>query len=415
MVSERPSHLEPQRDHTTVIVGTSVGGVRAAQALRSNGYEGRIVLVGEEKTPPYDKPPLSKELLTGAEVGPALWLLRDGEAEYSRLELRLGERAEALDPAGRLLYLASGERLAYDHLVVAAGASARPSPWPDTKGVHLLRTLEDSKSLRADLLSAGRVAVVGAGFIGAEVASSARALGLEVSLVDPLPLPMSRAVGEQAGRVLAELHKRSGVDTRFGVGVDSLEGCPGGYLIQLSDGATIEAPVVVLGIGTALNDSWLRSSGLGLEDGILCDEHCRAVGAEEVYGVGDIARWHHRRHGQRVRVEHWTNAVEQAACVAHNIAHPQELQAHEPVEYVWTDQYDWNIQIAGRPQEASSSTAVGEPGADRRFAFLHEGDSGVLVGAMAVNWPRGLLECRRMLAAGVTFAESVDRLRSIHS
>lgn len=411
------SGASPQADETTVIVGTSVGGVRTAQALRAEHYSGRIVMIGQEHTRPYDKPPLSKGLLTGEANGSAPWLLRDGEANASSFDLRLGQPAVGLDLADQVVHLAEGEPVHYDNLVVATGASAKPCPWgPDTgESLHVLRTIDDSVALRRDLEASDRVAVIGAGFIGAEVASSARALGLDVILIDARSLPMAHAVGEDAGRVLADLHARNCVDTRFGVGVEGVEGGPGGFLIHLDDDSVVEAGVVVVGIGVELNDSWLRSSGVGLEDGLLCDAQGWAEGAVCVYGVGDLARWHDPRRDRRVRVEHWTNAVGQAACVAHNIAHPDDPRRYEPAEYVWTDQYGWKIQIAGRPEEGVGCTTIGPPDKPDRWAFLHEGASGGLVGAMAVNWPRGLLECRRMLGAGAAFSEAVDRMRLLGS
>jgi len=399
---------------TTLIVGTSVGGVRTAQALRSKGYKGRIILVGEESSKPYDKPPLSKGLLTGEARDSSLWLMREGEIESSGFEVLLGERAEELKPFEHLVRLASGKTLHYDVLVVATGARARPSPWqPEGGGIHLLRTMEDSLALRKDLEKANRVVIVGAGFIGAEVASSARKLGVEVTLIDPLPLPMARIVGEEPAKTFAALHARNGVDVRFGIGVESIEGGPGRFIVHLDDGGVVTAEAVVVGIGTKLNDSWLRSSGLALENGVICDEYCRALGVKDVYAVGDIARWFHHRHDRRVRVEHWTNAVEQGACVAHNICFPEEPRPYEPVEYVWTDQYDWKIQIAGRPEDGESMIAIGEPGVATRFAFLYEGREDQLVGAVAVNWPRALSECRRMLGVKARFSQATERVNQL--
>lgn len=404
---------------TALIVGTSVGGVRAAQALRAQGYEGRVVLLGEEEHAPYDKPPLSKDLLAGKTDDSSIRLLGESEAAASGIELRLGEKAERLDPAARQVHTSKGEALGYDHLVVATGCRARPSPWPLTEGVHLLRTYGDSLALRRDLLAAGEVgghlAVIGAGFIGAEVASSARAMGLEVTVVDPLSLPMGRVVGDDAGRSLADLHARHGTRTRFGTGVESLERGGAKLAVRLTDGTVLDAAVAVVGIGAQPNDSWLESSGLRVDDGLVCDEYCRAVGAVDIYAVGDVARWYHRRHGAHLRVEHWTNAVEQAACVAHNIVHPDEPRPYQPVGYVWTDQYDWKIQIAGRPEAASASVTIGQPEGARRFAVVHSDDEDRLVGAMTVNWPRGLVECRRMLAADTEFPAALERLRGLYS
>lgn len=361
-------------------------------------------MVGSEQEPPYDKPPLSKQYLEGSFDAARLSLLTEQEAAKAGVELRLGMAAVDLDVSARQVGLADGSRLSYDVCVVATGASARPSPWLVASGVHVLRTREDSDAIRKDLVAQARLVVVGGGFIGAEVAATARTLGAEVTVVDPLDLPVGRVVGDEVGALLTQVHPRHGVATRFGVGVESIDSSEGRLLVALTDGSTLAATTVVVGIGATPNAGWLASSGLAVDDGVLCDEYCRAVDAKEVFAAGDVARWRHPRHGEHIRVEHWTNAVEQAACVAHNIAHPEELRKYEPVEYVWSDQYDWTIQIAGSPAGAGAPLLVGDPDAARGWmAALYPDARNRLAAAVALNWPRASVECRRLIAAGAGF------------
>lgn len=398
-----------------MIVGTSIGGVRTAQALRSEGYSGRIVLVGEEKMLPYDKPPLSKDLLTFKTDTTSICLLDAQQAVDLNIELHLGQRAECLDTSSREVHFHADDPISYDHLVIATGARAKHLPWLTCQGerIHLLRSVEDSVKLRNDMSAGGALAVIGAGFIGAEVASSARSLGLDVTLIDPLELPMARVVGREVGRLWVDLHGRHGTAVRFGLSVEWVEQEDRGLAIGLSDESVVKAAVAVVGIGAQVNEEWLKSSALRLENGVMCDEYCRALGADNVYAVGDIARWYHPRHEQYVRVEHWTNAVEQAACVAYNIVHSDRLRPYQPVEYVWSNQYDWKVQIAGRPEQDGLSVTVGPQDGDCRFAVVYAGAGGEIVGAVAVNWPRGLIECRRMLAGDRVFSAAVDRLRAL--
>ena len=390
--------------HRTVVVGASIGGVRTAQALRRGGYAGEVVLVDADSEPPYDRPPLSKAMLSkamlldGAEATPTL--LTYEQAAASDIRLELGVAAHSLGVAAGTVDLADGRRLAFDDVVLATGSAARPSPWGRPEGLHVLRSLADARALRADLRRGGRVVVVGAGFIGAEVASAATSLGLAVSVVDPLPVPMGRVVGDEVGRVFERLHQRNGVSTYFGSGVEDVRSLPGGLTVTLTDGTRLDADTVVVGIGASPNQRWLESSGLLLDDGVVCDEFCRAVGQPRVHVVGDLARWHHQRHAEWVRVEHWTNAVEQASCVAHNIDNPGALRACVPVEYVWSDQYDQKIQLAGRPWRGARWEMLGDPDVDPRFAVLWADEDGVLCGAMSVNWPKATVASRRALAAG---------------
>lgn len=384
----------------TVIVGGSVAGVRTAQALRNAGHTGRLTLVTEEDEYPYDKPPLSKEFLQGAKDAEEIRLLTEQSAQDLGIDLSLGTRAVGIDVGRNAIRTATGGTLAYDTAVIATGAHARPSPWGQGPHVHTLRTLQDSQALRADLLRGGSVVVVGAGFIGSEIASTSRLLGLDVTMVDPQPVPMARVFNREVGQWFTDLHRQHGVETIFGLGVESISDHAGRPRVRLSDGRQLRADTVVVGVGAVPNDSWLEPSGLLVDNGLVCNEYCRAVNADNVYAVGDVARWFHRSLDSEVRAEHWTNAVEQALCVAHNIVNPESPRAYEPTSYIWSDQYDWKVQVVGRTGEGLRHISIGTPGAGRRFAVLYSDDGGTLAGAATVNWPVGLVHCRRELAAG---------------
>lgn len=398
---------------TTVIVGSSVAGVRTAQALRAAGFAGDVVLIGEETALPYDKPPLSKALLAGTATVADIVLLSRQEAAEAGIKLRLGHAATRLDVAERSVHLSDGSRLRFDDLVIATGAKARPSPWGSPPGVHVLRTLDDALALGNRLRHGGRLVVVGAGFIGAEVAATACALGLsEVTVVDPMPVPLSRVLSPEVAVLFGRLHRARGVVTRFGVAVTGIDRSPHGLAVRLGDGTALSADTVVVGIGATPNDEWLRDSGVRTDDGVLCDEFSRSVSDPHVHAVGDVARWRHPRYGRLLRVEHWTNAVEQASCVAHNIAHPDDPRRYAPVEYVWSDQYDWKIQLVGRTGGDLVSDRIDGADPDRSFAVLYAGPDGRFAGAVAVNWPRAQIAARRALASGAALAEVREAIAS---
>ncbi|MFC4943198.1 NAD(P)/FAD-dependent oxidoreductase [Pseudonocardia sp. GCM10023141] len=399
---------------SVLVVGASIAGLRTAQALRSHGFEGRLVLVGDEPHLPYDRPPLSKQFLTGGRDAASLELVSERDAEDAGIELRLGCPAVRLDLPGQQVGLEDGTHLAYDNLVVATGAAARRPSWLPPSGTHVLRSRADGEALAADLRRPGPVVVVGAGFIGCEVAATARSLGHEVTIVDPRQAPIGRAVGPEVGHYLTEQHHRHGVVTRFGVGVDNVDGHAGDLRVDLSDGTHLGAATVVVGIGAVPNVAWLAGSGLEIDNGVLCDQHSRALGAQDVFAVGDVARWYHPRHQKHVRAEHWTNAVEQASCVAHNLLHRGDLRSYQPVEYVWSDQYDWKIQIVGMPSLATGVQLVGNwTGNDARAAALYADATGRLCGALTVNWPQAQVRSRRMIARSATFPESLQQITDL--
>lgn len=382
----------------TVVVGASVAGVRTVQALRREGFGGEVILIGDEPEFPYDKPPLSKAVFAGASTLDDTRLLSAAHLDDLGLDLRLGVPASTLDVAAKLVTLADGTSIGYDQVVLATGARARPSPWGAPPGLHLLRSAAHSRALSADLSRASSIVVIGAGFIGSEVAATAVHRGLHVTMVDPLANPMARVVGDEVGELLTSVHGAHGVQTRLGVGVHEVRPHGDGLVIALTDGSDVVADVAVVGIGALPNVEWLADSGLALDDGVTCDEYCRAAGQTDIFAAGDVARWWHPREARHRRVEHWTHAVEQAAVVGHNLLHPDDLRPYDPVDYVWSDQYDWRIQIAGRTSGGCVAEMIGDATAGR-FGALYSDHDGRFVGAMTVNWQKAMVAARRLLLA----------------
>ena len=390
-----------------IVVGGSLAGIRSAEALRRRGYEGRLALVGAEVERPYDRPPLSKELLRGDREPEKIQLTRDDVFEALELDLHLGVAAEALAPEDRCLQLANGDRLPYDGLVIATGARARALPGVEPMpGLHTLRSLEDALEIRAALGKSPRVAVVGAGFIGAEVAASCRQLGLEVSMIESLPSPMARVLNARVGAVCSAAHRDHGVDLRLGVGVEAVEGDGRVEGLKLSDGSRIEADLVVVGIGATPETGWLETSGLPLEDGVVCDARC-ATPAPGVVAAGDVARWHHEGYGESIRIEHWTNAVEQADAAAARLLEGEAAPPFTPVPFVWSDQFDLKIQATGRIHPDDEMFIAHGSLEDRRFVALF-GREGRLQGALALNRVRDLIGYRRMLRDGISWQDALE-------
>lgn len=380
-----------------VVVGASVGGSRVAAALREAGHTGEIILVDPDPDAPYDRPPLSKQVLAGdweagrASLGdPAQW---DAARHVAA--------ATALDTDGRVLRLGDGTRLGYDRLVLACGASPRLLPGMPRRGVHVLRTLADCHGLRADLdrVGDGRLVVVGGGFVGAEVASTARARGIEVTVVEALPEPLSGLLGEEVAAELALLHADHGVRLLTGARVASLVGEPSVTGVALADGRVLPADAVVVGIGVRPNTGWLAGSGIALhaDGGVLCDAHGAADAARTVYAVGDVARRYDPLLGRHVRTEHWTNAVEEAGAVARVIA-GREQPPHRHDFFVWSDQYGGKITLLGRPEPGDRVAVVRAGAAPRRFAVAYRRGER-LAAVLTVNWPKALVAARRALAA----------------
>lgn len=396
------------------MVGASLAGSRAAEALRKQGFEGSLQLVGAEPHLPYDRPPLSKEVLAG-DVEPAQTALRD-DSHWADLdvELVLGEPARALDPASRTLHV--GDRgVGYDGLIIATGTRARLLPFGhDLGGVHVLRTLDDAVALRDTLAELPRVVVIGGGFIGAEVASVARNRGCDVTVVEALPAPLTRGLGPTIGAACATLHADHGTTLRVGVGVDGIEGANGQVgRVRLTDGTELEADVVVVGVGAVPATEWLEGSGLMLHDGVVCDATL-AAGPPGVYAAGDCARWPNTgADGVEMRTEHWTNAVEQGAAAAANLlTGPQAAQPFSSVPFVWSDQYGTRIQIAGHVQaDDTPEVLVGSVDERAFLAAYRRGDRLVAVAALGLIRP--FVKFRILLGQGATWDEAIALAASL--
>lgn len=389
-----------------LVVGASLAGLRAAQALRRHGFEGRLVLLGAEARPPYDRPPLSKELLAGAWEPERCALLREEDAGLE-LDWRLGRAAVGVDAAARRVRVADGSEIAWDGLVIATGATPRTLPQqPELEGLFTLRTLDDALALRAALARGPRVAVVGAGFIGAEVAATCRGRGLEVTMVEALPLPLERALGGHLGALVADLHRDHGVDLRLGVGVRRVRGERRVEGLELSDGSLVDADVVVVGIGVRPETRWLEGSGIALDDGVLCDAACRAS-APGVVAAGDVARWPNPWADEVMRLEHWTNASEQADAAARALlAGEGGCAPFAPVPFFWSDQYDRKIQFAGSVGTDDAMRVVDGSLEARRFVALFE-RGGRLRGVLGVNRARLVMKARRLLREDASFEEAL--------
>jgi len=388
------------------IVGASLAGYWAAETLRRDGFEGRISLIGDEPHAPYDRPPLSKKFLAGDLEDDRLPLTTAEKLADLGLEMRLGCRATGLDVATRTLEV-DGVAEPYDGLLIATGARCRNLPGTaGLPGVHTLRTRDDAEAIRDALANgARRVVVVGAGFIGAEVASTAIGRGAAVTMVEALEAPFGRVLGVEMGAVMADVHRRHGVDLRTGVGVDEVLGDDRLAGVRLADGATLEADLLVVGIGVVPNTDWLEGSGLTLDDGVVCDETCLA--APDVAAAGDVARWANPRYGEVMRVEHWDNAVQQGVHAARRLLQSdEEATPYAPVPWFWTDQYDRKVQLAGRPHTDDEVCVVAGSTAEHRFAAFY-GREGRFTAALGMNRPRQVMQSKSLLDAGASWDEAL--------
>lgn len=407
---------------TTVIVGASLAGINAARTLRLQGHTGSIIVVDADSERPYDRPPLSKQMLTG-EWEPEKILLPAGKEDLD-LEFRLGVRAKAVDLGARQITLEGADgtvaNTAFDSLVIASGASARRLPdSAGIAGVHVVRTLADSLALRAELEAGpSRVVVIGAGFIGAEVASSCRKRGIEVTLVEAMPLPLERILGAEMGRVCAQVHIENGVDLRLGTGVlqletETVDGVEKVVGVALTDGTTVAAEIVVVGIGVTLNVDWLEGSGLTLDDGVVCDNTLLA--APGVVAAGDIARYPSTRFGRMLRVEHWETAIAGGEAAARRLlaeASGETPVVFDPIPWFWSDQYDRKIQLAGRPMPTDTCVVVHGSTDEFRFVALY-GDGDRLTGVLGMNRPRHVVQLRALFEEGASFSEACERAATL--
>jgi NADPH-dependent 2,4-dienoyl-CoA reductase/sulfur reductase-like enzyme len=382
-----------------VVVGASLAGLRAVETLRGRGFDGALTLIGAEPHRPYDRPPLSKQVLQGAWPPEQTFFRKKEGYDALDLDMRLGVRATGLDLRARRVTLGDGGTVEYDRLIIATGARVRTLPGVAPRpGLHVLRGLDDVVTLREALAGASHVAIVGAGFIGLEVAASCRARGLAVSVIESRPVPLAPALGPAICDMIAALHRDHGVDLRTGVTVSGILGDERVAGLMLSDGTRVDADVAVVGIGVVPNTDWLEGSGLTLDDGVVCNGFCEA--APDVYAAGDVARVANHWYGGATRIEHWTNAVEQGVHAAESALAGSAAMSFSSVPYVWSDQYDRKIQFLGRVHPHDEVRIVEGSLADRRFTALYRrGDR--LIACVAVNEPRAVIRYRKLLTAGV--------------
>lgn len=378
-----------------VVVGAGLAGLRTVEELRAAGHTGSITLLGEESDAPYDRPPLSKQVLRGErDVVP----LRE-DLDSLDADVRLGVTAVALDPERSAVRLESGADVRYDVAVIATGATPKALPgYENDPRIAYLRTASDSRRLHKALTGARHLVVVGGGFIGCEVAASARAMGVGVTIVEVLPRPLVRVLGERVAALVQEIHVSHGVDVRGGTRVTTIAGDGAIEGVTLEDGTEIDADVLLAGLGVAPVTGWLEGSGVAVGDGVLCDAFC-ATSVPGVYAVGDVARWQNASTGDARRVEHWTNAIEMAAVVARNIVGASgEPTPFRTVPYVWSDQYDVKLQSVGF-YAADDDVTIVQVGPKQRTLAVY-GRDGALTGAVGFSAAPQVMKLRGLIAAG---------------
>ncbi|OCB39878.1 pyridine nucleotide-disulfide oxidoreductase [Mycobacterium malmoense] len=381
-----------------VIVGGGLAAARTAEQLRRAEYAGRVTIVSDEVHLPYDRPPLSKEVLR-KEVDDVALKPREWYDEND-ITLRLGAAATGLDTAARTVTLADGSVIGYDELVIATGLVPRRIPaLPDLDGIQVLRTFDESMALREHASACQRAVVVGAGFIGCEVAASLRSLGVDVVLVEPQPTPLASVLGERIGGLVARLHRAEGVDVRLGVGVAEVRGEGRVDTVVLTDGTELAADLVVVGIGSHPATGWLEGSGIEVDNGVLCDEAGR-TSAPNVWALGDVASWRDAT-GHQARVEHWSNVADQTRVVVPAML-GQDTSSAVVVPYFWSDQYDVKIQCLGEPEATDTVHLVEDDG--RKFLAYYERD-GVLVGVVGGAMPGKVMKVRAKIAAGAPISD----------
>jgi 3-phenylpropionate/trans-cinnamate dioxygenase ferredoxin reductase subunit len=371
-------------DQTYVIVGASLAGAKAAETLRAEGFDGRVVLIGAEDVRPYERPPLSKDYLRGEAGREKVYVHEEGFYEEHDIELRLGRRAEALDVSTSELLLDDGDRLRYDKLLLTTGAEPRrlSVPGAELDGVLYLRSVHDSDALRERLDRGGSVVVVGAGWIGAEVAASARQRGLDVTVLDPLAVPLERVLGAEVGGIYRDIHADQGTRMLMGTGVEAFEGGSAVERVRTSDGRELDCDFVVVGVGVEPRTELAAKAGLTLDNGIAVDERLR-TSAPEVFAAGDVANAHHPFYGERIRVEHWANALNQGPAAARSMLGGGA--AYDRLPYFFSDQYDVGMEYSGFARTWDRVVMRGDPASREFIAFYLVGDR-VLAGMNVNVW-----------------------------
>jgi NADPH-dependent 2,4-dienoyl-CoA reductase/sulfur reductase-like enzyme len=381
-----------------VIVGGGLAAARTAEQLRRSEYTGPVTIVSDEGHLPYDRPPLSKEVLR-KEVDDVALKPREFYDEKD-ITLRLGAAATSLDTAAQTLTLGDGTVLGYDELVIATGLVPRRIPaFPELEGIRVLRSYDESVALREHASEAQHAVVVGAGFIGCEVAASLRSLGVDVVLVEPQPTPLASVLGEQIGELVARLHRDEGVDVRTGISVAEVRGDARVETVVLTDGTELATDLVVVGIGSRPATEWLAGSGVEVDNGVICDEAGR-TSAPNVWALGDVASWRDAT-GHQARVEHWSNVADQARVVVPALL-GQEVPSVTVVPYFWSDQYDVKIQCLGEPEATDTVHLVEDDG--RKFLAYYERD-GVVVGVVGGGMPGKVMKARGKIAAATPISE----------
>lgn len=376
-------------------------------------------MIGAENHRPYDRPPLSKKLLAGEWEPERITLRKSDDLDRLNIDWRLGVAASGLNTEAGVVYLASGEQVAYDGLIIATGSLPRQLPdQPTWAGIHTVRTVDDALSLRAELGPGVKVVVIGAGFIGLEVAATATGLGAKVTVLEGAEAPMMRGLGSEMGTAAALIHGDNGVTLRMAVMVDGLiEGEPGRVGgVRLKDGEIVPADVVVVGIGVVPATQWLEGSALRLDNGVRCDATLNA-GVPKIYVAGDVCHWFNNLYGREMRVEHWTTASEQGAVAARNLlaeARGDEPQPYAAVPFFWSDQFTARLQFLGRAEGDENVHVVFGTPEERSFVALYERD-GVLVAALGVSRPRQLMPFRALLAEQASWQRATEYVASIQN
>jgi 3-phenylpropionate/trans-cinnamate dioxygenase ferredoxin reductase subunit len=389
-----------------VVIGAGLGGLRVVESLRRLGYSGQVVLVGQERWAPYDRPPLSKDFLKSEHDTPPY--LRAINAYDGLCELRLGEAAVGLDGANRAVMLGDGEAIAFDAAVISTGGRPRQLmlDGQETLG-QTLRTVDDAWRLKSALRDQRSLVVVGAGFVGCEIAASVRSVGAEVTLVESLPGPLYRVLGEQMSATVAAMHEEAGVDVRCGVTVVSAGAVGNRTRLTLSDGSTVQADVIAAGLGVVPAVDWLADSQIDIDDGITCNGYGE-TSIPGVYAIGDAAAWWYPSAGRAVRVEHWTTTAAQAVVVANNIVgRPEGLMVFDPLHYFWSDQYGTKMQCHGTPRP-DGDVEVFTVGTNRHHALAVYGTEGRASAVVGIGVARAVLKLRPLIEAKLPFAQVVS-------
>jgi 3-phenylpropionate/trans-cinnamate dioxygenase ferredoxin reductase subunit len=391
-------------DETFVIVGASLAGAKAAETLRTEGFDGRVVLIGEEAEYPYERPLLSKDYLRGDKPAAKLYVHDEGFYADNDIELMTGTRVESLDPRAHEVSVDGGGRIAYSKLLLCTGASPRPLPLPgaDLPGVRYLRLMGDSDALRAAITAPSRVVVIGAGWIGSEVAASARQMGAEVAIIAPGAVPLQRVLGQEVGGVYRDLHAEHGVDLHLSTQIEAIVGNGAARGVRTTDGSVVEGDLIVVGAGVSPRDELARDAGLSVENGIVVDQFLR-TSAPDIFAAGDVAATWNTRYNQRIRMEHWANALNQGPTAARNML--GQDTAYEELPYFYSDQYDLGMEYHGYATDWDRVVLRGDRAGEFLAFWLRDGR---LLAAMNANvWDQSD-DIKALIRGGATV--NADRL-----